>query len=294
MPTPLNADHLAKLSGLQLRVNTVVEGTLTGLHRSPHHGGSIEFAEHKEYSPGDDVRHLDWKALGKFDRYYIKRFEDETDLKAYLLLDASGSMGYGRPLSKLEYGSTLVASLAYILLRQGDQPSLLAFGDGVRTFLPPRSRSSHAVELVHSLEQLQPEGETDLARAINHLTEVVSRRSLVVLVSDMFDGNEEGLRMLHQLRARRHHVVLFHLFHPDELEFPFQRLTIFEAMEDDRRVLVDPGGVRRAYHEEMSRFRSRTLKACQEGEVEYHEITTDEPLDSVLLGFLNRARGRRR
>ena len=287
----LNAEHLARLAGLQLRVQSVVEGTLTGLHRSPHHGGSIEFAEHKEYAPGDDLRHLDWKALGKFDRYYIKRFEHETDLKAYLLLDASGSMGYGRPLSKLEYASTLLASLAYILLRQGDQPSLLGFSERVRTYVPPRSRSSHALELVGAMEQLTAEGGTDLARAVEHLSEVMARRSLVVLVSDLFDGGDAGLGTVRHLRARGHHVVVFHLFHPDELEFPFTQLTNFQGMEEEREVLVDPGGVRRAYHKEMDKFRQRARLACQEGEVEYHQVTTDEPLDRVLLGFLRRVRG---
>ena len=292
MPPLLNAEHLARLAGLQLRVNSVVEGTLTGLHRSPHHGGSIEFAEHKEYAPGDDLRHLDWKALGKFDRYYIKRFEDETDLKAYLLLDASGSMGYGRPLTKLQYASTLLASLAVILLRQGDQPALLGYSDGVRTYLPPRSRNSHAMEMVRVIEELTPEGGTDVARAVEHLSEVMARRSLVVLVSDLFDGGDSGLGTVRHLRARGHHVVLFHLFHPDELEFPFTQLTNFQGMEEQREVLVDPGGIRRAYHKEMDRFRRRVRLACQEGEVEYHQITTAEPLDRVLLHFLRRARGR--
>ncbi len=291
MASLLNAEHLARLTGLQLRVNSVVEGTLTGLHRSPHHGGSVEFAEHKEYAPGDDLRHLDWKALAKFDRHFIKRYEDETDLKAYLLLDVSGSMGYGQPLSKLEYAATLAASLAYILLRQGDQPALLAFGERVRSYLPPRSRQSHALEIVRLLEALQPEGGTDLARAVEHLTEVMARRSLVVLVSDLFDGGDAGLGTVRHLRARGHHVVLFHLFHPDELEFPFNQLTLFQGMEEAREVLVDPGGVRRAYHQEMDRFRRRVKVACQEGEVEYHQVTTDEALDRVLIRFLRRARG---
>jgi uncharacterized protein (DUF58 family) len=290
----LDAETLAKLAGLQLRVEAVMEGTLAGLHRSPHHGSSIEFAEHKEYTPGDDVRHLDWKALGKFDRYYIKHFEDETDLRAYLLLDVSGSMGYGAPLTKLEYSSVLVASLAYFLSRQGDQPGLLAFADRVRTYVPPRARTGHMSEVLGALEPLQAEGATDLARAVRYLTEVIGHRTLTVAVSDMFDARGDALRLLRHLRARHHHVVLFHVLHPDELQFPFSELTLFESMEDSTEALVDPGGIRRAYLTEMSRFLERTRRACLEGEIEYHPISTAEPLHEVLLRFLSRKRGERR
>jgi uncharacterized protein (DUF58 family) len=290
----LDAETLAKLAGLQLRLKAVVDGTLAGIHSSPHHGSSIEFAEHKEYAPGDDLRHLDWKALGRFDRYYVKRFEDETDLKAYLVLDCSGSMEYGAPLTKHEYGSVLVACLAYFLLRQGDMPGLLAFADRVLKYVPPRARSAHMTEVLGALSALRPTGGTDLARAITYLTEVMGHRSLVVVVSDLFERSEDALRMLRHLRARRHHVVLFHLLHRDELEFPFEGLTLFEAMEDRRQVLVDPGGVRRAYLKEMERFLREIEERCREGEVEYHRISSAQPLDQVLLRFIHRNQPRRR
>jgi len=286
----LDAGSLAKLVGLQLRLQTVVEGTLAGIHSSPHHGSSIEFAEHKEYAPGDDLRHLDWKALGRLDRYYVKRFENETDLRAYLVLDCSGSMGYGAPLSKLEYGSVLVASLAYFLIRQGDRPGLLAFSDRVQSYVPPRSRSAHMTEVLSVLEQLQAAGTTDLARAINYLTEVMGHRSLVLVVSDLFEHGENALRLLVHLRARRHHVVLFHVLHEDELEFPFDRLTLFESMEDDRRVLVDPGGIRRSYLKQIHGFLRNTRQVCDTSEIEYHPISTAQPMDQVLLAFLRRNR----
>jgi len=289
----LDAETLAKLAGLQLRLQTVVEGTLAGVHSSPHHGSSIEFAEHKEYAPGDDLRHLDWKALGRLDRHYVKRFEDETDLRAYLLLDCSGSMGYGEPMTKLEYGSVLIAALAYFLIRQGDKPGLLAFGERVERYVPPRSRSAHMTEVLEALEQLGARGGTDLARAVNHLTEVMGPRSLVVVVSDLFEHGEDALQLLHHLRARRHHVVVFHLLHRDELEFPFNRLTLFESMEDSREVLVDPGGVRRAYLREMERFLAGIHERCQNGGIEYYRVSSADPLDAVLLGFLRRRRPRR-
>jgi len=287
----LDAETLARLAGLQLRVQAVVDGTLAGLHRSPHRGASIEFAEHKEYSPGDDVRHLDWKAIGKFDRYYIKRFEDETELKAYLLLDCSGSMDYGEPLSKLEYGSVLCASLGYFLSRQGDQPALLGFAEGVRSYVPPRARSSHVSEILRALEQLNASGGTDLGKAVSYLIEVMGHRTLVVVVSDLFEAGGDALRLLRRLRARHHQVVVFHLLHPDELTLPFTDLTLFESMEDSREVLVDPGGLRRAYLAEMQDFLERSRKACRESEIEYHQVSTAEPLHEVLLQFLSTRRG---
>jgi uncharacterized protein (DUF58 family) len=288
----LDAETLARLAGLQLRVQAVVDGTLAGLHPSPHQGASVEFAEHKEYAPGDDLRHLDWKALGKFDRYYIKRFEDETDLRAYTLLDSSGSMDYGRPLSKLEYGSVLAASLAYFLARQGDQPALMVFGDRLQAYLPPRARSGHLAEVLRTLEGIRAGGGTDLVQAIRRLTEVISGRSLALLVSDLFDAGQDALRLLRHLRARRHHVVLFHLLHPDELEFPFTEVTLFQSMEGEQQLLVDPGGIRKAYLEQMQRFLARTRRDCLEAEIEYHLVTTADPLEQVLVKLLARRRPR--
>jgi uncharacterized protein (DUF58 family) len=286
----LDAATLAKLVGLQLRVQSVVEGTLAGLHRSPHHGSSIEFAEHKEYSPGDDIRHLDWKAYGKFDRYYIKRFEDETDLKAYFLLDCSGSMDYGDPLSKLEYGSILLASLAYFMSRQGDQPGLLAYAEQVRRYIPPRSGSTHMAEVLTALEKIHGSGGTSLTKAINYLTGIIGNRAWIAVISDMFDKSSDTLQLLHHLRARRHHIVLFHLLHPDEIDFPFHELTIFESMENRRRELVDPASIRKKYLAEMALFLAKTRQICLESEIEYQLISTREAIHEVLLRFLNHGR----
>jgi uncharacterized protein (DUF58 family) len=252
----------------------------------------VEFAEHKEYSPGDDLRHLDWKAYGKFDRYYVKRFEDETELKAYLMLDCSGSMGYGKPLSKLEYGSVLLASLAYFLTRQGDQPGLLAYADKARIYVPPRARSAHISEILRSLEGLSAGGGTDLAGAVSSLIEVMGHRTLTVVASDLFDESDGALRLLRRLRARRHQVVLFHLLHRDELELPFQELTLFQSMEGKREVLVDPGGIRKAYLQEIQSFLARTRQACRESEIEYHQVSCSEPIHEVLLRLLRPGSGR--
>lgn len=284
----LDAEALSKLATLQLRVRNVVEGMMAGLHRSAHRGSSIEFAEHKEYAAGDDLRHLDWKALGRFDRYYIRQYENETELRAYLCLDCSGSMGYGAPLSKLDYGSILVGSLAHLLSSQRDQPSLLAFSDRVRRYVPPRSRRGHSADVLRALNDLQPVGATSFAVLAERLGEVVHRRSLVFVVSDMFDATERALPLLRRLRARGQQLVLFHLLHPDELEFPFDRVLLFESMEDQRRVLVDPAGVRQAYLREMSRFCSALESSCREAQIVYRRVSTAEPLDKVLVELLRR------
>jgi len=292
-PRHLDAESLAKLANLQLRVRAVVDGALAGLHRNPHHGASIEFSEHRDYSPGDDIRRIDWKAYAKFDRHYIRQYEDETELRAYLLLDCSASMGYGEPLSKLAYGSVLVGSLAYLLSHQRDQPGLVAFADGVQEYVPPRSRSGHLLDVLKVLERVEAAGPTRLERTIDQLIERIGRRALVVVVSDLFDVEASEMRLLRQLRARNHQVVLFHLLHDDELTLPFKDVTLFEAMEARREVLVDPAGLRRAYTREIQRYIEQIAVACKEGEIAHQQVATSQPLDSVLLRLLQHKGARR-
>src|SRR5215470_10825703 len=240
---------LSRLGTLALKARTVVEGALSGLHRSPHHGSSVEFAEHKEYSPGDEIRHIDWKAYGKFDRYYVKRFEEETELTCYLLLDRSGSMAYrGDGLSKLEYAAYLSAALAYLLNRQQDRVGLLAFGGEDVHYVPPRQRSNHLHDLLRAIEWVVADGgrgDTHLGEIIERVAELGRRRrSLVILVSDLFDPSPDVPRLLRRLRVQRHDVAVIQLLDPDELELPFEGLTIFESLEDDRRLLADPRSIR--------------------------------------------------
>jgi uncharacterized protein (DUF58 family) len=289
---------LAKLQNLELRARNVVEGALSGLHRSPHHGASVEFAEHKEYTAGDEIKHIDWKAYGKFDRYYIKRFEEETELRAYLVVDASASMGYrGGGVSKIEYARMLAASLAYLLLRQKDQVGMIAFGEKLRGYLPPRARSGHMADLLTALEDVRADGKTDLPRACAYLSEVAHRRSLIVVLSDfLVEEPAEVRHLLRGLRARKHDVVLFHTLDPDELTLPFDGTTVFESMEDERRLLVEPADVRRAYLDEVERFIEEQRRGLAEGDVEYHLVDTSRPPSEILLEFLDgpwRNRGRK-
>ena len=298
MPT-LDPVAIARLGALPIRARMIVEGALSGLHRARLHGSSVEFAEHKEYSPGDEIRHIDWKAYGKFDRYYVKRYEEETELTAYLLLDRSGSMAYrGDGLSKLEYGAYLAAAIAYVLNRQQDRVGFLAF-DGGEVYVPPRSRSNHLHDVLAAIERVVDEGgrgTTRIGAALERVSELARRRrSLVVLISDLFDPSPEATTLLRRLRVQRHDVSVIQLLDRDELELPFEGVTLFESLEDDRKLLADPRSVRSAYLKELNAFLDRTRRELSEGDVEHQLVATSQPLDRTLLDFLTaRARGRLR
>jgi uncharacterized protein (DUF58 family) len=282
---------LAKLATLKLRARAVAEGVLTGLHRSPHHGQSVEFAEHKEYTPGDELRHIDWKAYGKTDKYYVKRFEQETNLRAWLLVDASGSMGYRGPsaaMTKLEYASTLAAALAYLLVRQQDAAGLVAVGAQVVRSVSPRSAASHLAALEETLERLVPAGPTRLAAAVDHVVEAASRRSQVILLSDLLDPDDQVVRRLAQLKRRKHEVTVFHLLDPAELEFPFEDPTLFLSMEDGRQLEAHGREVRRGYLEVLARWLESARRQAAEADLDYVLCRTDRPFDEVLLPFLAR------
>jgi uncharacterized protein (DUF58 family) len=280
-----------RLATLKLRARAVAEGVLTGLHRSPHHGQSVEFAEHKEYAPGDEIRHIDWKAYGKTDKYYVKQFEQETNLRAWLVVDASGSMGYGGPqaaMTKLQYGSTLAAALAYLLVRQQDAAGLVAVGAQVTRAIAPRAAASHLGALLEALEGLTAAGPTHLAAAVDHVVEHAPRRCQVVVISDLMDPEERVVKQLAQLRRRKHEVTLFHVLDPAELEFPFEDPTLFLSLEDDRQLEAHGREVRKGYLEVLSRWLDAVKRQAQEADLDYALCRTDRPLDEVLLPFLAR------
>jgi uncharacterized protein (DUF58 family) len=282
---------LAKLGTLGLRVRAIAEGIITGLHKSPHYGQSVEFAEHKEYAPGDEIRHIDWKAYGKFDKYYVKRFEQETNLRAYLVVDASGSMGYrGHPdrMSKLETASALAATLAYLLFKQQDAAGLVLVQGQVASAVPPRASASHLVPILGALEAAKPEGETRLSAAVDWVVEHAPRRSSVLIFSDLFDKEEKVLRKIAQLGLRKHEVTVFHVLDPDELEFPFDDPTLFLSMEDERQVEAHGRDVRKGYLEVMSRWLADVRRTAAEADLDYALCRTDRPPDEVLLPFLAR------
>lgn len=290
---PLDAATLSRLAGLKVRARAVVEGVLSGLHKSNLQGQSVEFAQHKEYTPGDELRHLDWKALARFDKYYIKLFEHETNLRSALVVDASGSMGYGSgALTKLDVARTLAGALAYLLIRQQDAAGVSLVAGNTVSDVPPRSSASHLTAVLDTLEGVQAEGTTNLFSAADHLAEKLPRRALVVAFSDLFDDRADALARLLALRARKHDVAVFHLVDPAELSFPFDDPTLFLSMEDDRRIEVNPREIKQSYLEEFGRFLVETKQACRAADVDYELVRTDEPLDKVLLRFLGRRMGR--
>lgn len=308
MSTLLDLPVLLRLQNLQLLSRVIAEGALAGLHRAAHHGSSVEFAEHKEYAPGDDLRHIDWRAYGRIDKYYVKRFEEETELRGYILLDVSGSMGYGREgqLSKLDFAKLLAAALAYLRLRQNDPTGLLLYGEAVEQYVPPHGGGAHLSDLCNALERVQAQGRTHLPDGVAYLSEVIRRRSLIVVLSDLLpssEGVEEGqagqlveryaslLRArLAGLRAQKHDVIVLQILDADELELPFSGLTWFEDIEPGEngpaRLFVDPGDVRAAYRTEIEQFLSTMRRGLREADVEYHMIPTSRSLESVLLDIL--------
>jgi uncharacterized protein (DUF58 family) len=251
----------------------------------------VEFAEHKEYAPGDEIRHIDWKAYGKFDKYYVKRYEQETNLRAYLVVDASGSMGYrGHPdrMSKLEVASALAGTLAYLLFRQQDAAGLVVVQGAVAGTVPPRASASHLAPILSALEAARPEGETRLAAAVDWVVEHAPRRSSVLVFSDLFDQEEKVLRKIAQLGRRRHEVTLFHVLDPAELEFPFDDPTLFLSMEDARQVEAHGRDVRKGYLDVMHRWLEEVRRTAAEADLDYALCRTDRPPDEVLLPFLAR------
>ena len=281
---------------MTLLARSVVEGTLTGLHRSPTRGSSIEFAEHKPYTQGDEIRHIDWKVYGKSERYYIKQFEEETNLRAFLVVDASGSMGYagGDRVTKLEYGRMIAASLAYLLLGQSDAVGL-ALAPSM-AMLPARASSSHLAIVCEALSKATAEGKALIAEALDRVAEKVHRRSLVVVISDLLEEPTVLGKALRRLQGRKQDVVVFHLQDPDEVEFPFRELTKFADMEGPAEVLADPRAIRGAYREAMAQHIDSITRECRVAGIDYHRLTTDTPLDQALVRFLGwreRISGRR-
>ena len=283
----LTPQTLQRLGDFKVRARAVMEGVLSGLHKSPHQGQSVEFAEHHEYAPGDELRHVDWKAVARFDRYYVKRFEHETNLRAVMLVDASGSMGYGsRGQSKLELARTLAGALSWLLVRQQDAAGLTALEGERLVEVPPRAAAGHVHVLLDALERLQPQGALSLRLATDRLAESLPRRSLVAVFSDFFDADEGALAHLLTLKSRRHDVALFHLLDPDELEFPFEDPTRFESLEDARFLEANPREIRESYLEELGAFLARTKAQAVAAGCDYQVVRTDEAPDDVLLRFL--------
>lgn len=281
---------LARYGRLVLLARDLVEGFLTGVHKSPYKGFSVEFAEHRQYYPGDEIRHIDWRVYGKTDRYYVKEYEEETNLRAWLLVDASGSMAYrGRGPSKFQHAQHVAACLAYLMLHQHDAVGLVTHDTRIRQMLPPKASPKHLIRLLHTLEQTQPGGETGLAPLWHDLALQLPRRGLVVILSDCFDQSGPLIRALRHLRHQRHEILLFHILAPEEVDFPFSRMTQFRNLElgPDRR-LVDPRQLRKEYLKNFETFCQQLRDEAGRMQIDYHLVRTDDTVDRVLGAYLTR------
>ncbi|MBN1825156.1 MAG: DUF58 domain-containing protein [Candidatus Eisenbacteria bacterium] len=283
----LDPEVAARLSRMDIKARLVVEGFVAGLHKSPYRGFSVEFAEHRQYMPGDPLRHVDWKVYAKSDKFYVKEYEEETNLRAYLLLDASGSMGYGSgAVTKFVYAAQLAAALSYLMLRQRDSVGLVLFDKEVRRFLAPRASGVHLHRILRELEGASPSEETNTAGALRRLTERIRRRGLVILLSDLMDDPDQVLTALRYFRHKKHEVVVFHILDPKEVRFDFTREARFEDMEREDRLLAQPWRIQREYAREVERWRDRYRRECGEHRIDYNFIETTTPYDTALYAYL--------
>jgi len=280
---------VARLATMELKARLVVEGFIAGLHRGPYRGFSVEFAEHRPYMPGDPIRHVDWKVYGKTDRFFIKQFEEETNLRAYVVLDGSASMGYGSGgVTKLEYGSMLAASLMYLMLKQQDLVGLLVFDTELRRYIPPRSTRSHLHRMLSELERQRPGARTDVGATLHQLAERVQRRGLIILISDLEDDRERVISGLKHFRHRKHEVLVFHILDPSELELPFEGDVILKDLETREERLTQPSRVRERYQEAVRQWLLGYRRECRESAIDYVPAETSTPYDSLLFSYLQK------
>jgi uncharacterized protein (DUF58 family) len=286
---------LQRISNLQIFARQVVEGFCSGLHRSPHKGFSVEFKQHRPYVPGDEIRKIDWRVFGRSDRFYIREYEEETNLRATLILDLSGSMAYGRKggITKAQYAMRLAASLAYLMLGQQDSVGLVTFDTKLRRYIPPRSRISHLQVLIDELQKEKPGGETEIGRVFHDLVPKLHRRGLLVIISDLFGDVTELLKALAHFRHAHHEILVFQIWHPDELEFRFKGWTQFESLEvADKRHLLEPALLREAYLENLAKFRDELTRGCRRHKIDLVPFTTAQPYAEALAAYLSRRMGR--
>lgn len=308
--SPIDPKIINRVAKLDLRARLVVEGYVSGVHKSPYKGFSVEFAEHREYAPGDDLRYLDWKVFGKTDRYYIKQYEEETNLLCHLVLDTSQSMDFGTvdategganeggakqgAVRKFDYAMTIAAALAYLIVGQHDAVSLTTFDDKVRTLLPAGSHGGHLRRIFEILEKTEPGGKTAIGAVLSQVSDKLRKRGLVVVISDLVGDVEDVLRGLRRLRGHKHDVVVFHVLDPAEISFPFDQMTLFEGLEEFPDLLADPKSLRQSYLSHLADFRQRLRTGCLAERIDVVEMNTRTPLDVALTTYLAHRAAQRR
>ncbi len=289
----IDPQTLMRIRNLELRARVVVQGFLTGMHRSPYHGFSVEFTEYRQYTPGDDPRYVDWKLFARSDRFFLRKFEDETNLRCQLLVDASRSMGYGSgDYTKCDYANTLAATLAYFLSKQGDAVGVLTFDEKVRDYLPARNRPGHLRHLMLALEKASAGTTTDLISPLERAVELARKRGVMVLISDLLATQERFETSLAALSACGHEVVVFHILDPAEVKFDFEKAALFRDIESGQEIYIDPVAAKKDYLRKFTAHNAGIESVCRKLGAVYHRLTTDRPLELALFDFL-RARMQR-
>ena len=289
-----NPKVLSRVAALELKARQVVEGIVTGLHKSPYHGISVEFAEHREYVQGDEIKHIDWRVYARSDRFFIKQYEEETNMRCYIFLDTSESMLYcSKKTTKLEYASLLAASISYLLLQQRDSCGLVTFDDKVNSYLPPRNNPKHFRLILRELEIAKPGLKTDISTVFHDLAERIKKRGLVIIVSDFFSDIEKTLLGLAHLKHKKHEVIVFHVLDRAEATFPFTDMTLFKGLEQKGDILAEAWSLKQGYLENFRKFEEEIKKGCRSKKIDYVQMLTDEPLDLKLSKYLTTRIGRR-
>ncbi|MFQ5708416.1 MAG: DUF58 domain-containing protein [bacterium] len=289
----LDPKILSRISGMELCARTVVEGFISGLHRSPYRGFSVEFAEYRQYTPGDDIRFIDWKIYARSDRYYVKEFEEETNLNCHLLLDTSASMSYaGNGISKLEYGSYLAASLGYLIFQQRDGVGLMTFDQEIKQLVPARNRKGHLLSILKILEKLAGGHGTEMALPLHQMADNLRKKGLVILISDLLEDPDSVLEGLQHFRFQGHDVIVFHIMDDTELTFPFKNATKFLDLEGKGNITAIPTLVRDTYMKNLNQHLEQFKRGCGRQKVDYHLLNTSKPLDFALFSYLVHRSGR--
>lgn len=293
----LQPDVVSKLANMELRARMVVEGFITGMHKSPYHGFSVEFAEHRQYMPGDEIRRVDWKVYGKTDRYYIKQYEEETNLKSYIILDASASMSFSseipdhkneKRISKLEYASFIAAALSYLMVQQRDAVGLTVYDADVRLTLPPHATKAYLRRILVELEKLSAGNTTGTARSLHQMAERITRRGLIIILSDLFDDPSKVIAALKHFRHNHHDVLVMQILDPLERSFAFGGDAVFKDLETTEEMMTQPYHIQQAYQREMHAFLERYKRECRENNIDYVLLDTTMPFDTALFQYLNK------
>jgi uncharacterized protein (DUF58 family) len=283
----LQPEVISSVKNLELVAKLVVEGYLTGRHRSPFHGFSVEFSQHRPYMPGDSLRFIDWKVYGRSDRYYIKQFEEETNLRCNILIDISKSMQYGSSkITKAQYASYLAAGLTYLMLQQRDSTGLVLFDDRIKTIIPPRSVFSHLNVILHAIENAEFGTDTNISATLHYVAEQIHKRGLIILISDLLDDPQDILNGLKHFRHNKHEILVFHIIDPKELEFDFSGDVMFEDLESNDKLKTQPGYIREIYKQKFQEFLDYFKLNFSNNRIEYQQLFTDTPYDKALTEYL--------